>query len=102
MRRCRVCLAEYPNDHPRCAKDGSPTAPLSASGDKGDIGLTVGNYLLEAKLAEGGMGTIYRALHLDLGRRAAVKILRGDLSTRPDVVDRFLAEAKAATRISHE
>ncbi len=61
----------------------------------------VGNYKIEAKLAEGGMGAVYRATHQLLGRAAAVKVLLPELSTNRELVDRFFNEARAATSVRH-
>src|SRR5690242_6330709 len=47
------------------------------------------------------MGTVYRAQHELLGRPAAVKLLRPELSSDPELVKRFFNEAKAATAIRH-
>ena len=61
----------------------------------------VGNYRIEAKLAEGGMGAVYRATHQLLGRPAAVKVLLPELSTNREIVNRFFNEARAATSVRH-
>ena len=61
----------------------------------------VGNYQIEAKLAEGGMGAVYRATHQLLGRAAAVKVLLPELSTNREIVNRFFNEARAATSVRH-
>src|SRR5690606_9923708 len=82
MRFCPRCHAQYPNDHPRCARDGSLT--VTSLKDL-NLGRQIGNYILEARLAEGGMGTVYQASHKVLGRKVAIKILRSDLALRPDM-----------------
>ena len=58
-------------------------------------------YRLLDLLGEGGMGTVYLAEHLALGRRVAVKILHLALTRSTDVVTRFYREAKASTAIEH-
>src|SRR5688500_3857964 len=63
------------------------------------FGETVGSYRIEAKLAEGGMGAVYRASHILLGRPAAVKVLLPELSRNHEIVNRFFNEARAATAI---
>ena len=65
------------------------------------IGKHVNNYEIVEQIGEGGMGTVYRARHALIGRSAAVKVLRADLARSPDVVNRFLNEARAANAIGH-
>lgn len=64
------------------------------------LGLT-GRFSIEGRIAEGGMGTVYRACQLGLERSVAVKHLKSALSSQPELVQRFLAEAKLAARIAH-
>jgi serine/threonine protein kinase len=61
-----------------------------------------GRYNIVRKLGEGGMGAVYLATHLVLEKQVALKILHGEFARKPDLVSRFMQEAKAASRISHE
>jgi hypothetical protein len=65
------------------------------------VGETFGSYRVTHKLAEGGMGEVFAAEHTLLGRPAAIKVLRPDLSSRTDMVERFFNEARATTSIRH-
>jgi serine/threonine protein kinase len=65
------------------------------------VGALLGSYRITAELSSGGMGTIYRARHELLGREAAVKVLRAELTEDPELVGRFFTEARAATAIRH-
>lgn len=62
-----------------------------------------GKYRIESLLAEGGMGVIYRGTHLVLDQPVAIKVVRPELTHRPDAVARFLREARtiAALRSEH-
>jgi len=61
-----------------------------------------GRYVVKKRIGEGGMGLVYEGLHRDIDKRVAIKVLREDLSSRPEVVARFRQEAKSASRIGHE
>ena len=65
------------------------------------IGQTLGAYTIERELGRGGMGAVYLAVHAMLGRKAAVKLLRPELSRDPSTVQRFFTEARAASAIKH-
>jgi serine/threonine protein kinase len=62
----------------------------------------VGRYLIHKKLGEGGMGAVYYAQHTVLEKAVALKVLHGEFARKPDLVERFMQEAKAASRIRHE
>ena len=67
------------------------------------LGTTVaGRYLVQRKLGEGGMGGVYLAMHTILEKQVALKVLHGEFARKPDLVERFMQEAKAASRIRHE
>ncbi|MEZ4382814.1 MAG: serine/threonine-protein kinase [Nannocystaceae bacterium] len=59
-------------------------------------------YQIIERIAEGGMGTVYVAEHITIGRKLAVKVLSPDLGNSPDIAQRFLQEARAASMIQHE
>ncbi len=65
------------------------------------IGETLGSFRIVSELGTGGMGVIYRAEHQIIGKRAAIKVLRPELSADRDVIGRFFNEAKAVTAIDH-
>jgi serine/threonine-protein kinase len=64
-------------------------------------GTTVGEYTIESKLGEGGFGAVYRAVHPLIGKNAAVKVLSREFSANPQMVSRFIAEARAVNQIRH-
>ncbi len=59
-------------------------------------------YRILERIAEGGMGTVYVAEHITIHRRLAIKVLSPDLGNSPDIAQRFLREAQAASMIQHE
>ncbi len=59
-------------------------------------------YQILERIAEGGMGTVYVAEHITIHRRLAIKVLSPDLGNSPDIAQRFLREAQAASMIQHE
>jgi serine/threonine-protein kinase len=59
-------------------------------------------YLIQKKLGEGGMATVYLATHSLLEKQVALKILHGEYARKPELVERFMGEAKAASRIRHQ
>ena len=61
----------------------------------------LGAYRLEERIGKGGMGEVYRARHLRLGREAAVKILPANLVTEADFLKRFEREASSAASLTH-
>jgi putative nucleotidyltransferase with HDIG domain len=65
------------------------------------VGKVVGGYRLVTPLRSGGMGTVFYAEHTLIGRRAAIKILHPEVSSNPQVLARFLTEARAANDIRH-
>jgi len=67
------------------------------------IGQTLaGRYAIQKKLGEGGMGAVYLATHNLLDKQVALKILHNEFARKQDLVERFMQEAKSASRIRHE
>ena len=64
-------------------------------------GQTIGNYRVLRKLGEGGMGAVFEAQHVEIGRKAAIKVLHPQFAQNAQVAMRFLNEAKAANLIEH-
>ncbi len=86
----------------------TPTMPADAAGALQAIdttlasGTVVGEYEIEGKIGEGGFGTVYRAQHPLIGKTAAVKVLSLEFSANPEMVSRFVAEARAANTIRNQ
>ncbi|HSR98656.1 MAG TPA: protein kinase [Kofleriaceae bacterium] len=64
-------------------------------------GRTLGEFTLREKIGEGGFAVVHRAYQAALDREAVVKILHARLAARGDVMQRFLREARLASRLDH-
>ena len=63
--------------------------------------IIAGRFRIECEIGTGGMGTVYRATHLGLERPVAVKIIKPEYASDPDVADRFMREARTMARLRH-
>src|SRR4051794_8782366 len=98
MKTCPKCGVEYPDTTTLCPADG---VALEKDPDS-LVGTTLaGKYRIDARLNEGGMGTVYRGCHVLMDKTVAIKVLRPSLAADEKIVARFSREARAASRISH-
>jgi len=108
---CPVCKTEYgagevfcPNDGTRLGTGSQVSAPAKPA-EKADalLGAVIDErYRIIRRIGEGGMGIVYEVEHVVIEKHLALKVLRDDYSSRPEVVARFRQEAKSASRIGNE
>jgi serine/threonine protein kinase len=82
--------------------EGGPKAEELAKAAAARVGTVVGKrYRVDRLLGVGGMGAVFAATHLALGKVYALKILHDVYGHDPDIIDRFMREARAATQTGH-
>jgi serine/threonine-protein kinase len=98
MKRCSSCQTPYPDDFAFCPLDGAELEDPSIYA----VGATIRNkYRILGKVGKGGMGAVYKALHLLFNEVRALKVMDPSLTQREDFVRRFLREAFVARRLQH-
>jgi len=119
MPGCPQCGRQWPDSYARCPDDGATLMasvmgasagggaapeladPFLASDEDLPVGSLAGEYRIEKKIGEGGMGAVYGAKHPLIGKRAAIKVIRRELSSSREAVDRFVLEAQSVNQIGH-
>ncbi|MBL8848751.1 MAG: protein kinase [Planctomycetaceae bacterium] len=81
---------------PAAAKTVVPDKP-----EKSEKSNILGDFRLEKKLGQGGMGVVYLAHQISLDRKCALKVLSKELGSKPNFVERFKREARAGAKIDH-
>ena len=90
------------SDEPSRPPHQIPTMPPGRSASRDLTGKKIGGkYVVRAVLGEGGMGTVFEAEHITIGRSVAVKVLHPQQARKKDAVKRFHQEARAAGAIGH-
>lgn len=64
-------------------------------------GTLIGDYVVQKRLDEGGMGTVYSAVHPVIGKKVAIKVLHPHVARQEEAVARFIQEARAVNAIGH-
>lgn len=97
---CPTCGTEYPLSERFCPRDG--TALRSATAGTDLMGTVVADrYHILKKLGEGGMGQVYLAEHVKMGRKSALKVMNPGMNQDADAIARFNREASNASRLNH-
>jgi serine/threonine-protein kinase len=102
MKRCPICRTTYPGNQAQfCPADGTVLETVTGAVDS-LVGTTLeAKYRIESRIGAGGMGAVYKAHHLMLGRDVAVKVLHAAMLADAKAAERFRREAQAAARIEH-
>jgi serine/threonine-protein kinase len=131
MTVCPTCRKSYTDDSINfCTEDGAALMPVTQGAASADSlagtsplpdyqvpsgtdvhfpppvdplkeGSTVGEYVVGRKIGEGGMGVIYAGIHPIIGKKIALKVLNPQMASSPEVVQRFVLEARAVNQIGH-
>src|SRR3990172_793186 len=102
MSHCAKCHRDVTAGALYCAACGAAIVPDQVPGEALDpyIGRTFKDtYFIERRVGGGGMGHVYRAMHVTLGAPVALKFLKKTLLADQAIVRRFHREARAATRL---
>ena len=101
MRQCTKCGRQFEGNETVCPDDGA-ILEGGVSFEKRAVGKTLeGKYRIDGFLKRGGMGAVYRGTHLMLNKPVAIKLIKPELVSSSEVVQRFLREARAAAHLSH-
>jgi serine/threonine-protein kinase len=87
--------AQWANNRKIAVMDNTLADPLTGR-------LLDGRYAVTARIAHGGMATVYRAIDTRLDREVALKVMHAELARDDDFVRRFIGEAKSVARLSHQ
>src|SRR5712664_2678591 len=98
MKYCPICQEKFDDSLSFCLKDGAVLEEDSES----FVGTVLdGQYQIEVLLGKGGMGAVYRARHILLGDRVAIKLLPPEMRGNTEWLRRFQREGQAARRFRH-
>ncbi len=101
---CPECRARYPEGTETCENDKSPLLPSEAFLDDAIVieeGTMIGEYRVDRRLGSGTFGDVYAGEQPLIGKKVAIKLLNVKYASQPQVVSRFIAEARAVNRIRH-
>ena len=97
---CIQCGSEFGPEQRFCPNDGNALRP--AGSEDRLIGQVIADrYQVLELLGEGGMGRVYLAEHVRMGRKSAVKVMSPNLALSAEAITRFNREASNASRINH-
>lgn len=95
---CLTCRSVFRTHRDTCPKDGT----VFATSELAQGTILAGKYVVKDELGRGGMGVVYRAEHLLMGKTMALKVIHPILSTSKKFVEMFKAEARHAATFRHD
>ncbi len=98
MKSCPVCGATYPKTFAVCPQDGTALVEIG-SWSEGTV--IRGKYRILGKIGQGGMGSVYKALHLAFDELRALKVMSSELISDEIFVKRFKQEAIITRKLQH-
>lgn len=100
MKQCPDCNRAYEDSNSFCVFDGQKLVTVEP--DDPLIGMEIdGKYRIDEKIARGGTGVVYKAVHIQLNAPVAIKIIHPHLASDPKAVERFRREALISMKIRH-
>jgi hypothetical protein len=96
---CPTCRTEYGPEQDVCPKDGAPLGAAAPVTDPLLGQILADRYRVLRSIGEGGMGRVYLAEHVKMGRKSAVKVMSPALAPTPEAISRFNREAANASQI---
>ncbi|HEY5282157.1 MAG TPA: serine/threonine-protein kinase, partial [Polyangia bacterium] len=97
-RTCSSCGDSISGTLDHCPKDGTP---LFSEEIMSRVGMVLRDHEIQGVIGEGGMGVVYRAQHVVIEKPVAIKVLHDRFARQKEMVEQFIVEAKAASRIRH-
>src|ERR1035438_3176348 len=98
MKTCPTCQGSYPNNFAVCPQDGSRLAEIGTWSPGSKIR---GKYEVVCKVGQGGMGAVYKAVHLAFNELRALKVMAPELLSDELFVKRFKHEAAITRKLQH-
>ncbi len=98
MKTCPTCHSIYPTHFAVCPRDA---APLIEAEGWAEGTVVRGKYRILGKIGQGGMGAVYKALHVKFDQLRALKVMSRDLAADPDFVKRFERKAVLMSKLQH-
>jgi serine/threonine protein kinase len=101
-RQCPTCAEVFDDESFFCGHDGTITIQVQPENDKDPrLGSQLGDYIVVARVADGGMGRVYEGRHPQTRQRMAIKVLHPEIAADNVAVERFKREYETAAELRH-